>query len=123
MTKGLEGFRDEVRRLKARSKENGLRYSVEMKSFCAEYGKSRVRDGVRPAKIALELGINVATLNKWMEMGDICKSRKSRGFRAVRVEQHKENESTELVTMVSPGGYRLEGLSIRNAALLLRELE
>ena len=121
MTKELERFRDEVRRLKARSKENGLRYSVEMKAFGAEYGKSRVRDGVRPAKIALELGVNVATLCKWMEMGDICKSRKSRGFRAVRVEQYKD-ESTELVTMVSPGGFRLEGLSVRSAALLLREL-
>ncbi len=115
MDKELKKIQQEIKRLKEKSKINGIRYSKKMKDFAVAYGNRQLAAGVPLYKSAKELGIAEVTLKKWV-------NRNGSDFREVQVQRPGKEQPTDLVTLVSPHGFRLEGLTVKSAALLLLEL-
>ena len=78
-----------------------------------EFAKERRQAGSSVRKIARELGVSESGLSRWLQSG-------SGRVRPVRVAE--EGSSQSPLVLVSPGGYRLEGLSPSDAAEVLRRL-
>jgi hypothetical protein len=75
----------------------------------------RRAEGITVAVVASELGLAPGTVLKW--------SAQSKSARAlVPVEIVAERSSEGAVSVVSPAGFRVEGLSLLEAAALLRAL-
>lgn len=113
MTMNLEDFQKTAGQMKKNGER--IRYSQEMKVFAVDYTKDEVAGGSSFNRCVKTLGLAEATLTRWMEAA-------GGHFRPVRM--HKENSSIQngSVTLVTPEGYRLEGLSIRDAVNLLQSL-
>jgi predicted transcriptional regulator len=81
----------------------------------------RRRDGATVREIAEELGLSHETIRRWTKTA----TRAAQPV-PVRVVAGRTAESTKAdvraVSIVSPTGYRVEGLSLEEAALLLRSL-
>ncbi len=78
-----------------------------------DYAKDRRSHGDGVAKIAGELGVSGSGLLRWLRPT-------ASGFREVRIRP--ESSSAADLVLVTPRGYRLEGLSESLAVRLLREL-
>ena len=66
-------------------------------------------------EIAADLGVSDSSLTRWMT----AEKNKNGSMGAVRV---KETEVRSGVVLVTPRGYRVEGLTVADAADLLRSL-
>jgi hypothetical protein len=105
-----EILRRELDRVGAR---RGPCFPEDLKRRAAEWIVKRRAAGVIVADIASELGLARGTVMKW--------SAGARGTRAlVPVEVIAEPSSERTVSVVSPSGFRIEGLSLLEAAALLR---
>ena len=71
--------------------------------------------GCSSSEIARSLGIHVHTVYRWR------KEVPGGGFRRVHVTQPVPVQ-VGTVSLVTPGGYRVEGLSLEQVAMLLRAL-
>ena len=78
-----------------------------------DYAKDRRSHGDGVATIAVELGVSESGLSRWLHSAEA-------GFREVRIRP--ESSSAADLVLVTPRGYRLEGLSEGLAVRLLREL-
>lgn len=96
-----------------------------LRSRIVLYAQRRQADGERVAEIAGRLGLAERTLRRWLrrERGEET----AVGFRPVSIVPVAAGPgdclgaSAEL-TLVTPGGYRVEGLDVEAAAYLLRVL-
>lgn len=111
-------MRDETQRLRAalagRERGRGKRFSPEIRRRIAEVG-SRLRDeGASWLAIAADLGLPRETVRR------LCEDREAE-FAAVEVvgEPHTAGAG---VVVVTPAGFRVEGLTAESAAALLRAL-
>ena len=84
-----------------------------MRAEVIDYAKGRRIGGDGVAKIAGELGLSESCLLRWLRPTQ-------EGFRQVQVRP--ESSSAADLVLVTPRGYRLEGLSESLALQLLREL-
>lgn len=80
-----------------------------------EYARQRQGAGLSVLKVAQELGLSSSGLARWLN------GRKSQ-LRPVRVAEVPSVSASAPLVLVTPGGYRLEGLSTASAAELLRRL-
>jgi hypothetical protein len=96
----------------------GKRVASEVKQRVARYGRARREAGAGYREIARELGLSVETARRWCSTAEASGSRPSRG-RMVRVEVVPERGRA---AVVSPSGYRVEGLTLEEVAALLRAL-
>lgn len=96
----------------------GARIPEELRAEVIHYASERRRcgDGVR--KIARALGVSPESIRRWTTPSVIGRTRALVPI-VVRDDRHAVPEP---VTVISPGGYRVEGLTIGSAAALLREL-
>jgi transposase-like protein len=110
----MEDNLEEFKKTSERAKENGgrVRYSQEMRSFAVEFTKERLGRGMSLAAAAKELGVSDMTLKKWLQ--------RSGAFKEVRIRPEKGNSSN--VTLVTPSGYRIEGLDIESLTCILRKI-
>lgn len=111
MTMKLEEFQETVSTIKKDNRR--VRYSGEMKAFAVEYAQERIAKGESICTCAQGLGIADATLKNWLGVVD-------GGFRQVKIKT--ERPESEMLTVVTPSGYRVEGLSMESAEALLRSL-
>ena len=103
-------FRESVRQENP-GKVSGRRQFTEAQRLEAVgYLARRRREGASVGAIAEELGLGKTTLERW----------RSRGSGFVRIETVPDQASA--VSLVSPSGYRLEGLSVEQAVGLLSRL-
>ena len=103
-------FRESVSRGN-RSKTSGRRHFTEaQRKEAVAYFERRRGEGASVARIAAELGVGKTTLERW----------RPRGSRFVRVEAVADSGAA--VALVSPSGYRIEGLSLEQAVGLLSRL-
>lgn len=114
------------REVKSRQWKLGRRgYPREVRELVVGYAEARQRQGARPGMIARELGMAVQTIQNWLggrdEKGQ-ARAEENR-WRQVRVEAQTEDEGTvERVTLVTPQGYRIEGLQVGELVEVLRRL-
>jgi predicted transcriptional regulator len=115
------------REVKSRQWKLGRRgYPREVRELVVGYAEARQRQGARPGMIARELGMAVQTIQNWL--GGRDEKRQARAeenrWRQVRVEVQTEDEGTvERVTLVTPQGYRIEGLQVGEVVEVLRRLK
>jgi hypothetical protein len=102
------------RELQAHAAKGGVRYAASFKSQVVTYTEARRRSGAGYKKVSAELGLAFETVRRW------CLGRsKSRKLRAVQITP---TSSSRTFAAVSPSGVRIEGLSLDDAAALLRAL-
>ena len=95
------------------------RCSEGLRQEIVEYARHEVASGASVRAAARRLGVSNSTLTRWLEEG-----RQPSTFRPVEVqiaEEPAQEPSGELV-LVSPGGYRVEGLDVEQLAMLLSRL-
>lgn len=108
----LERFHDEA------DKRKSSRYSEQLRSIAVQYARHQMSTGKKLTGIAKELGISFVTLKDWMSKTEasflpvqVCSDPKIGG-------NHSHNAQGP-ITLVSPSGYRLDGLDIESAYQLL----
>jgi hypothetical protein len=84
---------------------------AELKSRASAWIAARRGEGRKVAALAAELGIAAGTVLRWSE-----------GSARVLVPVRVVPDADERVSVVSPCGFRIEGLSLTDAVRILREL-
>jgi hypothetical protein len=104
------------RGLLAHSPGRGKLYAPEVQAGVVEYAQERRGDGASWQQIATELGLRFETVRRW------C-SGVSPGHLLKQVELvDEDSETVSSLRIVSPSGYRLEGLTLQDAISALRAL-
>lgn len=111
MTSALETFRSEVRRVYGDRSRRGRRYSTNQKGLAVRHALERKAEGQRLAQSAAELGVPAMTLRRWMNS--------QASFRPVKVV---EPRLTASYTVVTPEGFRVEGVGRDDLAIVIRLL-
>jgi hypothetical protein len=91
-----------------------LRYSRELRMEAVSYLARKKREGVGLERVASELGVSSWSLLRWVR-----DSETRPGLVPVEVEQ---SEETMTLTLVTPLGYRIEGLSEEGVLRLVERL-
>ena len=107
-------MRSELRRMK---KGRGKRYPAELRTRVVAWAVRQRAGGASWEEIKRGLGQEFDTVRRWC-VGS--KAPMSRALVAVRVMP--EPAAARLLSVVSPSGFRVDGLSPSEAAALLREL-
>ena len=95
-------------------RREGLRYAPELRRRVMAYVERARAQGMSWSRLSGELGIPAHTLSRWgSEPSD------GGGFVSVRTPQ---SQGKGTITLVSPQGWRLEGLDTQTAVTLLRSL-
>ena len=107
------------RELSRGERGRGKRYSTELRGRVTAWAQGRRQAGVSWVDIAQELGVGLDTVRRW------CVSKKpsvvaSRSLLPVRVVE--SSAASAKLVLVSPNGFRVEGLTLTEAASLLRAL-
>ena len=105
-----EHLRRELDRVGAR---RGPCFSEDLKRRATAWIVKRRAAGVRVAEVAAELGLAQGTVLSWSARARATHS-------LVPVEVVTEPSAEKTVSVVSPSGFRIEGLSLLEAAALLR---
>lgn len=93
---------------------SGLRYDPDLKLKILAYVHRRRAEGAPQKTVAAEVGVSWMTLRRWL---DDATSQSS--ARLVPVDLV---EPAQVLALVTPRGFRLEGLTPRQALELLRHL-
>ena len=112
MTHTAESLRAAVTRSKAGQKRWVC--PPYLKEDLVRFARARREEGVHLKTLAQDLGVSMSGLERWMRLG-------SKTFKPVRLVEDADSP-TEALVLCTPGGYRIEGLSPRSAAELLRHL-
>jgi transposase-like protein len=107
-----------VKRFRAESERHGAggvgrRYPAELKAVAVAVAQERRADPL--ARVASDLGVSLVSLQRWIKQGESAR------FRPVQVEL-ESSESVRGLVLITPRGYRVEGLETESLACLLRVL-
>lgn len=98
---------------RSRAGKTHWRCPCSLRSEIAIYAQERRAAGVSWLRIAEALSVSEGSLTRW------CRG-ESPGFREIRVKS--DGGSAGALQLVTPRGYRIEGLSVESAAALLSRL-
>ena len=106
----------ELREAITRSRAGQIRWRCPppLRAKIVAFTRQRQQTGMTIEKTARELGVSASGLTRWLQAGEPR-------IRPVRIAEAPAPLQDSLV-LVTPGGYRLEGLSPASAADLLRRL-
>jgi len=113
MTKELARIR---RKVSAHKPGRGRRYAADVRGAVVRYARRRREQGASWAAIADEVGLRFETVRSWCVRPDESTAS------IVPVEVVVETAASAPVVLVSPSGYRLEGLEPAEAVAALRAL-
>jgi transposase-like protein len=94
----------------------GKRYPAELKARIIEFARARRSEGASWAQIAADLGVAFETVRRW------CLASESRSSRALVPVRIVHDTAERTVSIGSPGGYRIDGLTLHEAVTVLRAL-
>lgn len=106
-------------------------YPEEIRAMVVSYVRRRRQDGHAPARIGEQVGVHPVTLRTWLARATQEEEGALPGFASIRVRtEETKTQSTAVpaavsscaLVLVTPGGFRLEGLSVDQAARLLARL-
>ena len=103
------------RALETHGPARGKRYDAALKRRVIAFAEAQRKLGRSWAQISKELGIAFETVRRW------CIATTAIG-RMREVHIVEEKLAVPEITVFAPSGYRVEGLSIKEAAALLRAL-
>nr|ASA76628.1 transposase [Pyxidicoccus sp. MCy9557] len=130
MEKELEQFRQEAQRLKAGRRSGSLPFPEALRAFAVRYAEHTVATGGTVTDAAQKLGVSGPTLYEWRKGRPAGRPRpkpaeKSAALVPVHVGERPAQAAgagLQQVALVSPSGWRVEGLSVEAAAQLLGRL-
>jgi transposase-like protein len=132
MEKELEQFRQEAQRLKTGRRGGSLPFPEALRAFAVRYAAHTLEAGGTVVEAAQKLGVSGPTLYEWRKgraAGTQARKRAQQQARLVPVEVSEPKGAAQPVSsargsvaVVSPRGFRVEGLSLEAAAELLRRL-
>ena len=117
MDEKIEAFREEVLRWRSTRLMGARPYTTEMKAKALQLAKDLQEHGLAMDVVAKRIGICAATLYLWRSSS---KGRHMVPVKVVRAEPHETAPGR--FDLVSPRGYRLEGLPVKLAITMLQEL-
>jgi transposase-like protein len=109
-------LRDLRRELAARERGQGKRYSAALRARISGWARRELERGGSLRAIAEALGLHRETLRSWL--ADVPASEAA----LVPVEVTAEKASARSFVVVSPSGFRVEGLALDEVAALLARL-
>ena len=112
----IDQFRKEAAKRKRGRRRGSASYPLEMRRFAVDYAVGAIADGGSVSRAARELGVSEVTLAKWMQAAEADDGPGE--FREVVVERPEVTAGGLVV--VTPSGFRVEGLDLTGAAALLR---
>jgi transposase-like protein len=107
-------LRDEVRRCGARRR--GRRFPADLRARLQSTTRARWSAGESAAQIAVALGISAETVRRW------CEDAHGRSAALVPVQVVEERLPSREVRLISPRGWKLEGLDLQSALAVLQRL-
>jgi hypothetical protein len=117
MDEKIEAFREEVLRWRGARRKGAQPYTTEMKVKALQLAKDLQKRGLAMDVAAKRIGICAATLYLWRS------SSKGMHMVPVKVVRTEPREAAlGRFDLVSPRGYRLEGLPAKLAMTMLQEL-
>jgi hypothetical protein len=117
MDEKIDAFREEVLRWRGTRRKGARPYTAEMKAKALQLAKDLQRQGLAMDVVVKRIGICAATLYLWRSS--------SKGSRMVPVKVIRAEppvRATPCIALVSPRGYRLDGLPVKFAMAMLQEL-
>lgn len=119
----LESLRWQLTEIRGR-KPPSRRYPKELREALQAYICERRSQGVRIGDVCRELELSLGTVSRWLRG---CAGEPEAGagmFRAVMLAPVRSHVGTEsgALSLISPRGYRAEGLGREQLLYLLREL-
>jgi hypothetical protein len=109
----VKRFRDEVTRQGGGGV--GRRYPAELRALAVVVAEERREEPL--AKVAADLGVSAMSLQRWLEQGEPVR------FRPIEVERESAGTVARGLVLITPRGYRVEGLEAGTLVSLLRVLE
>jgi hypothetical protein len=94
----------------------GKRYEPSLKARIIEFARSRREQGASWVQVAAEIGMAFETLRRW------CVATGHGSSRALVPVEVVAERGDRTVSVVSAGGYRIEGLTLEEAVSALRVL-
>jgi len=119
MEERIRWLRDSVRRHLGGRTGRGVRYPRELREAAVACAQEALRAGKRVEAVAADLGVSGVTLARWLE--------RSPGVRRVEVVLEPTAgamaQPAKSLVLVTPQGYRVEGLDLGMMAVLLEALQ
>lgn len=104
-----------------RGRANPFREDVRRRAV--DYFFARRKQKISPAKIALEIGIGLATLRSWTSPKKrLAVGMVPEGFERIEIAEALPQSASTQVVVRGPGGLCIEGLDIDSLAELIRRL-
>jgi hypothetical protein len=98
-------------------KGRGKRYPAELQARVVQWAKRRRSAGASWQQIKRELGQRFDTVRRWCQAPTTARDRALVPVRVV-----SEQTVVRTVSVVSPSGFRVDGLTLSEAAALLRDV-
>ena len=93
----------------------GKRFYLELRDRVIEVGRRRRNEGASWQSIGRELGMNYETVRRW------CIQKEPATMRRVEIVPAPVDAAGS-IRVVSPSGFRAEGLTVRDAVMMLATL-
>lgn len=130
MEQEVEQFRQEAQRLRGGRRGGALPFPEVLRAFAVRYAEHTRQGGGTVAQAAEKLGVSAPTLYEWRKGRAGGRARMKppeRGATLVPVRVAGQAAAGAVVgvapvVLVTPGGFRVEGLSVESAAQLLGRL-
>jgi len=117
----VERFRNAASRYFGGRPGRGARYREDLRQEAVALARTGISEGKSLGRVSEELGIGPATLGRWLNRGDV--SSPLRPVEVEREEVKEESGQASSLVVVTPSGWRIEGLHLEGIAKLLRALE
>ncbi len=112
----VSAFRTGVERLGGARR--GMRYPQSLRAVAVSYWLDVETQGESLPSVAATLGVSPRTLSRWSESGDV----EHAPHGALREVVVTTAEPSGALALVTPEGYRVEGLDVSSLTHLLRSL-
>jgi transposase-like protein len=101
----------------------GRRLSAELRARAAAWAHRQIDAGSTIAAVAVALGVAPVTVRRWLSTVEPATGESHELVRVeVIAEEARAPAAARMLSVVGPDGYRVEGLSVAEAAMLLRAL-
>jgi hypothetical protein len=117
MDEKVEAFREEVLQWRGTRRKGARPYTAVMKAKALQLAKDLQTQGLAMDMVAKRIGICAATLYLWRSS-----SRERRMVPVTVVQPEPQVVAPTCFALVSPRGYRLEGVPMKLAVAMLQEL-
>ena len=95
------------------------RYSRALRVMAVDYLRRQMRRGASAETVGSELGVSGWSLIRWSRQAKVARNS---ALREVEVAEEAKARTSLVVTLVTPDGYRIEGLEGRDIRSVLEAL-